>query len=208
MVSGVSDFWDGFYAERDKVWSGRPNGALVREVSNLRPGTAVDLGCGEGADAIWLAARGWEVTGVDVSEVALGRAARHAEAEGVAGRIDWQRLDLAEWTADRRFDLVSVQFLHSPTELPRNRILEAAAAAVAPGGTLLIVGHESFPPWSRHPEPEEPLPTAPEVAAGLGLGQPGWELETADSLEREVTGPDGQTATLADSVLRARRLEC
>ncbi|MGF9663390.1 class I SAM-dependent methyltransferase [Arthrobacter crystallopoietes] len=206
LVSGVSDFWDGFYAERDKVWSGRPNGALVREVAGLGPGTAVDLGCGEGADAIWLAARGWQVTGVDVSEVALARAVRHAEAEGVVGRIEWQRLDLAEWTPDRRFDLVSAQFLHSPTELPRNRILEHAAAAVAPGGTLLIVGHESFPPWSRHPEPEEPLPTAAEVAAGLSLDQGGWELVTVGSLEREVTGPDGQTATLADSVLRARRL--
>ncbi|EMY32290.1 type 12 methyltransferase [Arthrobacter crystallopoietes BAB-32] len=139
--------------------------------------------------------------------MALERAAQHAQEAGVADRIQWRRLDLAGWEPATRFDLVSAQFLHSPVELPRNSVLEAAARAVAPGGRLLVVGHESFPPWSRHPEPQEPLPTAAELAAALGLQSPGWALETVASVDRDITGPEGQTGTLTDSVLRARRLE-
>jgi len=206
VVGGVGEFWESFYSERDQVWSGKPNAMLVREASGLTPGTALDLGCGEGADAIWLASQGWQVTGIDVSAVALERAAQHAADAGVAGRIQWRRLDLADWEPDGRYDLVSAQFLHSPVELPRNGVLSTAARAVAPGGRLLVVGHESFPPWSRHPEPDEPLPTAAELAAALGLQSPAWVLETVDSVTRDVTGPEGEAGTLTDSVLRARRL--
>ena len=198
-------FWESFYSQRDQVWSGRPNAMLVREVSGLPSGTALELGCGEGADAIWLAGKGWTVTGLDMSGLALQRAARHAEEAGVADRIRWLRQDLARWEPQESYDLVCAQFLHSPVELPRNAILTTAARAVAPGGTLLVVGHESFPPWSGHPEPEEPLPTAGELADALGLGSPNWALDTLDSVPREVTGPDGQAATITDSVLRARR---
>jgi SAM-dependent methyltransferase len=200
------EFWETFYAERDQMWSGRPNAMLVRELSGLRPGTALELGCGEGADAIWLAEHGWQVTGLDMSGLALRRAARHAEEARVAERIRWHRQDLTGWEAREQYDLVCAQFLHSPVELPRNAILAAGARAVAPGGRLLIVGHESFPPWSRHPEPEEPLPTAAELASGLGLDGPAWTLETVDSVGRDVTGPDGESGTVTDSVLRARRL--
>lgn len=199
-------FWETFYSERDRIWSGHPNAMLVREVSGLAPGNALELGCGEGADAIWLAGRGWQVTALDVSALALERAAKHAEDAGVADRIQWRRQDLAVWEPREHYDLACAQFLHSPVELPRNAILATGARAVAPGGRLLIVGHESFPSWSQHPEPEEPLPTAAELAAELGLGSPDWELETVDSVEREANGPDGQSGILADSVLRARRL--
>ncbi len=199
-------FWESFYAERDQIWSGRPNAMLVRELSGLRPGTALELGCGEGADAIWLAEQGWQVTGLDMSALALRRAAQHAAEAGVGDRIQWHRQDLTGWEAGEQYDLVCAQFLHSPVELPRNAILAAGARAVSPGGRLLIVGHESFPPWSKHPEPEEALPTAAELAAELGLDGPAWTLETVDSVERAVTGPDGESGTLTDSVLRARRL--
>ncbi|GAB3270780.1 class I SAM-dependent methyltransferase [Sinomonas notoginsengisoli] len=203
---GPSEFWDEFYNERQRVWSGKPNGALVREVSMVAPGRAIDLGCGEGADAIWLAGRGWTVTGVDVSAVALGRAALHAEDAGVAERITWLARDLAEWEPEEAYDLVTASFLHSPIELPREHILLAAVHAVAPGGTLFVVGHTAFPPWAHHPLDDVHMPSADELAGALGLRPDEWEIETSTSEGREATGPEGQTAVLTDAVLKARRL--
>ncbi|WP_030275640.1 FAD-dependent oxidoreductase [Streptomyces sp. NRRL B-24484] len=142
-------FWDSLYGERERIWSGRANGALVREVTGERPGRALDLGCGEGADAVWLAEQGWRVTAVDISAVALGRAAEHAREAGVAGRIEFRRADLAEAFPEGSWDLVCAQYLHSEVELPRDAILRRAAAAVAPGGTLLVVGHAGPPSWQQ-----------------------------------------------------------
>ncbi|MDQ4489975.1 class I SAM-dependent methyltransferase [Sinomonas sp. ASV486] len=203
---GPSEFWDEFYSERQRVWSGKPNGALMREVSMISPGRAIDLGCGEGADAIWLAERGWTVTGVDISAVALGRAAAHAAEAGVADRVTWLVSDLAEWEPEQTYDLVTASFLHSPIEMPRERILLAGTRAVAPGGTLFVVGHTAFPPWARHAHDDAHMPSADELAASLGLRAADWELETSTSEGREATGPEGQTAVLTDAVLTARRL--
>ncbi|MGN6403296.1 SAM-dependent methyltransferase [Sinomonas sp.] len=203
-----SEFWDQFYSERHRVWSGKPNASLVREISMVAPGRALDLGCGEGADALWLAARGWTVTAVDISAVALDRAAQHAEEAGVAQRITWLRRDLTEWTPEGEFDLISAEFLHSPIELPRELILRRASEAVAPGGLLFVVGHVAFPPWSRHGHDEAEqaqLPTAEELAVSLGLRADAWEVETSTSDGREVTGPEGQIAIMTDAVLKARR---
>ncbi|KHL03504.1 SAM-dependent methyltransferase [Sinomonas humi] len=206
-TEGPSEFWNGFYSERERVWSGKPNAALVREVETVAPARALDLGCGEGADAIWLAARGWTVTAVDVSAVALSRARQHAEDAGVTNRVQWLERDLGEWEPEGEYDLVSAQFLHSPIELPRDRILRRAAAAVAPGGLLLVVGHTAFPPWGRHRHADEAeLPTAEELAMSLGLRAGGWEVEATTSEGREVSGPEGQTAVMTDAVLRAWRL--
>ena len=203
----ASEFWDGFYRERERVWSGKPNAALVREIGLVAPGRALELGCGEGADAIWLAQRGWTVTGVDVSAVALERAARHAEEAGVADRTTWVQRDLAEWEPDSEYDLVSAQFLHSPISLPREQILRVAVRAVAPGGLLFVVGHTAFPPWGRHEHEREAaeLPSAEELADSLGLRTAGWAVDAATSEGREVTGPEGQTAVLTDAILKARR---
>ncbi|MEV7177534.1 FAD-dependent oxidoreductase [Kitasatospora sp. NPDC093679] len=147
----VAAFWDTRYGERERIWSGRPNGALVREVSGERPGRALDLGCGEGADAVWLAAQGWRVTAVDISEVALGRAAEHAREAGLADLIEFRRADLAAAFPEGSWDLVCAQYLHSDVELPRDAILRRAAEAVAPGGTLLVVGHAGAPSWQQEP---------------------------------------------------------
>ncbi|MGW6914878.1 class I SAM-dependent methyltransferase [Kitasatospora sp. NPDC054939] len=138
-------YWDARYAENARMWSGNPNPALVREVDGLAPGRVLELGCGEGADAVWLAGQGWQVTAVDVSAVALARAAGHAVDAGVDGRIDWQCRDLGTDFPEGSYDLVCAQFLHSPTDLPRTAVLRAAAAAVEPGGVLLVVGHAAFP---------------------------------------------------------------
>ncbi|TDD60239.1 SAM-dependent methyltransferase, partial [Actinomadura rubrisoli] len=149
-------FWDDRYAQHDHLWSGEPNAMIVREAAGLPPGTALDLGCGEGGDAIWLAARGWRVTAADISRLALERAARHAEDAGVADRVDWRHHDLDASFPAGSYDLVSAQFLHSPAGPPREPILRAAAAAVAPGGVLLIAGHAGPPPWEDGPAPHLP----------------------------------------------------
>src|SRR3712207_6794823 len=134
-------FWEGHYRRRERVWSGRPNPVLVAVVGGLRPGTALDLGCGEGGDAIWLARHGWRVTAVDVSATALDRAAADAAIAGVADNIDFLRHDLSLTFPPGAFDLVSAQYLHSPVEFRRASVLQKAAGAVTPGGLLLIVDH-------------------------------------------------------------------
>ena len=198
-------FWENRYRDAGQTWSGRPNAALVREVAGLPPGHALDLGSGEGGDAIWLAQEGWSVTAVEISPSALALAARNAEAEGVAGRIRWVEADLATWQPDGAYDLVSAQFLHSPVELPREDILRRAATAVGPGGLLLVVGHGEFPPWSSHPHDEAPLPKPEEVLASLALHPDEWTVLTQAMIDRMATGPDGSLATLNDSVVTVRR---
>lgn len=208
---GAAQLWDEMYRSRPRVWSGRPNPQLVAEAAGLPPGKALDLGCGEGADALWLAERGWTVTAVDVSAVALERAAAHAAEAGVGDRVTWLQRDLATWTPEEQFDLVSVQFLHS-TVAPWQPPHRLAANAVRPGGTLLIVGHhpDGLPPWSSHQGGSHAdtgmFFTADQLTAELGIAPPEWIVDVAESREREATGPDGQTAILADAVLRATRL--
>ncbi|HLV75335.1 MAG TPA: class I SAM-dependent methyltransferase [Vulgatibacteraceae bacterium] len=200
------EFWDARYSEHDRVWSGEPNAVLVEEAAGLEPGTALDLGCGEGADAVWLARRGWRVTAVDVSGVALERAARHAEAAGVGDRIDWQRRDLGTSFPEGTYDLVSAAFLHSPGEgLPRERILRDAAAAVAPGGVLLVIGHAGPPPWDPDAHPDAHLPTAEEVLKSLELPEDEWDVLRMGEHERVQTAPDGRVMTRTDNALKLRR---
>lgn len=204
--------WEARYAEDDRaIWSGRPNATLVSVVGDLTPGRAVDLGCGEGGDAIWLAGRGWQVTGVDLSPTAIGRAERAAREAGVPeGRIRWVATDLMAWDGrpwhdDGPADLVSACFLHSPVELDRTTVLRRAAGLVAPGGHLLIVSHADFPPWSaQHGHVHEFLDPEQEVAA-LDLPPDGWTTVLAETRTREATGPDGERAALDDTVVLLRR---
>ncbi|MEU4835232.1 methyltransferase domain-containing protein [Streptosporangium sp. NPDC023615] len=211
-TAAEEEFWDGRYGESERIWSGDPNAALVREVSGMEPGTVLDLGCGEGGDAIWLARQGWRVTAVDISRIALERAARHAAsvagdvAGDVAGRIDWQRHDLATSFPEGTFDLVSAQFLHSPGDMPRERILRAAASAVAPGGVLLIVGHAGPPSWETEPDRYGALPTPREVLESLDLPDGEWEVLVSEEHPRTQTGPDGLPGTRTDNTLKIRRL--
>ncbi len=201
----AAEFWDGFYRDRTQVWSGRVNPVLAQVAADLVPGTALDLGCGEGGDAVWLARRGWKVTATDVSATALLRAASHADAARLGDHITWERHDLARSFPDGTFDLVSAQYLHSPVELPRDRVLRMAADAVAPGGALLIVGHAAFPPWATHPDSAVHFPTPDEVLAGLELRADEWSVVRCESVDRDADGPDGQRGTLSDSIVLARR---
>jgi SAM-dependent methyltransferase len=199
-------FWEGHYRGRDRVWSGAANAVLVDVVGSLPAGTALDLGCGEGGDAIWLAGLGWRVTAVDVSATALERGAAQAAATGVGDRIDFQRHDLARTFPAGAFDLVSALYLQSPVEFPRDRVLQAAARAVAPDGLLLIVTHASVPPWSWNRDPDTRFPTPEEALAALNLSPGGWRTERLGAPERLATGPNGETATVADTVIAVRRV--
>ena len=192
-------FWEDHYRRRGRVWSGRPNPVLVDVVGSLRrPGTALDLGCGEGGDAIWLARQGWRVTAVDVSATALDRAAVDAATAGVADRIDFRRHNLALAFPPGAFDLVSAQYLHSPIEFPRVHVLQEAVSAVRPGGLLLIFDHAAVSPGSWT-VPEETL-------ASLDLSPGEWHTERLEAREREATGPHGQRINLTDNVIAVRRL--
>ena len=201
----TAEFWDSRYAERTAIWSGRPNGHLVSVAAGLSPGDALDLGCGEGADAVWLAARGWRVTGVDISAVALGRAAEAAEAAGVAGRVTLQQVDaLTFHPAPASFDLVTSHFIHLPPELrvPLNARL---AAAVRPGGSLLVVGHHvsDLETTIGRPNLPELFFDAGEIAAALDPAA--WEVVVAAAPERETLDPNGDPVTIRDAVLHAVR---
>lgn len=200
-------FWDERYRSHEAVWSGDPNPQLVAELADLTPGTALDAGAGEGADAIWLASQGWQVTAVDWSRVALDRGAAQAAKLGqdIAGRITWVQEDLATWdTGGTQYALVTAQYLHPPAA-QRETVVARLAGAVAPGGTLLIVGHHPSDLQTTVPRP--PIPerfyTGDDIAAALDPG--GWAIVTNASPARTATDPHGRTVTIHDSVLRAVR---
>ncbi|NJC21436.1 SAM-dependent methyltransferase [Arthrobacter pigmenti] len=199
-------FWDARYGEKHRIWSGNPNPQLVAEASDLEPGTALDVGCGEGADALWLAGRGWQVTGVDISSVALARAAEHEGGlDDGHPPVSWAHHDLTEWTPPAQaFDLVTAQYMHLPTE-QRVPLFERFAEAVAPNGTLLIVGHSlsDLQSEARRPVHQDLYFTAEDIVQLLG---PGWETVVAEDRPREASGPDGAKLAVADAVYRGRRV--
>jgi SAM-dependent methyltransferase len=205
-VNETQEHWDHHYGQRERVWSGRVNQRLAEIAAPLPPGRALDLGCGEGGDAVWLAERGWHVVAVDVSEVALQRATAEARARGVADRIDFVHHDLSATFPAGVFDLVSAQFLHSTIELDRPRILQRAAAAVAGGGVLAVVDHGSAPPTAneeahRHHE----FPSTQEVLDGLDLPAADWEPACVGAADRHGARPDGTEGTWVDNVIVLRR---
>ncbi|MFE3452586.1 class I SAM-dependent methyltransferase [Nonomuraea sp. NPDC059194] len=199
-------YWEERYGGHAAAHGRRPNPQLVTETGDLPPGTALDAGCGEGADAIWLAAHGWRVTAVDIAATALGRAREHAETLGadLAKRIDWVEADLTEWTpAEEHFDLVSTHYAHPAGS--REALFRRLAAAVAPGGTLLIVGHHPSAPQPAVSHASAPRVhfTAEEIAASLDPGR--WEIVVAETRTRSATAHDGHQITVRDAVLRACR---
>ena len=196
--------WEEHYAAKPEVWSGRVNVQLAEIAGQLNGNRALDLGCGEGADAIWLAERGWTVVAVDVSTTALSRARAAAESRGMTERIDFQQHDLTSGFPPGNFDLVSAQFLHSTVEMDRTALLRRAAAVVAPGGTFLIVDHAAAPPWASRIHHHE-FPAAETVLSALELDDSQWQRVHVGSVERFVRGPDGQDATLVDNVIRLMR---
>ncbi|MDO5286124.1 MAG: class I SAM-dependent methyltransferase [Actinomycetia bacterium] len=213
----AAEHWEEKYASTGQRWSGRVNTTLADLVTGLGPGagrTAVDLGCGEGGDAVWLAQQGWRVTAVDIAATAVSRTAEAAAAAGVADLVTPVCHDLETWVCDRPADLVTASFLHSEVPLARAEVLRRAARWLAPGGHLVIVSHafftvEDLPPWSPHselPEHCHGLLTPEQEVAALDLDPDGWRVLLAEVRHREASSPDNsQTATTPDGVVLVQR---
>ncbi|KKE98585.1 class I SAM-dependent methyltransferase [Mycolicibacterium obuense] len=200
----VKAHWEARYGERERVFSGRVNPWLAEVAGSLSPGRALDLGCGEGADAVWLAENGWHVVGVDISETALQRAAEEVAERDLCDRTDFVQMNLSKDFPEGTFDLVSAQFLQSMVQLDRERIFAASARAVAPGGVLIIVDHGAAPPWANLTHDHE-FPTVEGVLAQIDLDPVQWETLRAAPVERNAVGPDGQQAVLIDNLIVLRR---
>lgn len=200
-----AEAWEFRYAESPQRWSGKPNATLVDLVGTLPPGRALDLGSGEGGDAVWLARQGWQVVGVDISPTAAARAQGAAIEAGVDGRTRFEAHDLSTWEPDGPYDLVTASFFHSQEELPRTAILRRAAAAIAPGGHLAIVSHLAPPPWAeQHHHDHSDLRDAAGEVAELALGDE-WEVVIAEERTRSAVSPSGEPAQLADVAVLLRR---
>jgi len=190
--------WNRRYAAVDSLWSAKPNRFLVAEVEGLEPGRALDLACGEGQNAVWLASLGWDVTAVDYADVAVAKGIERAARAGVA--VDFQVGDLLDYVPEARsFDLVLILYLHISSDGLR-LVLERATGALAPGGTLVLVGHDllNLTEGVGGPSDRDLLFTPDEVVARL----PGLEIERAERLLRDV---DGHDRPAIDALVRARR---
>ncbi len=197
--------WDRRYAAKDLVWSAGPNRWVEEVAADLPPGRALDLAAGEGRNALWLAERGWTVTAVDFSAVALRRARSLAGQRlgAAADRVTLVEADLADYVPDGRYDLVISAYLQVPAAL-RARALRTAADAVAGGGLLLVVAHDSDNLAHGTGGPQDPavLYTAGDAAADIAGS--GLRVVTAEARRREVTDDDGVRFAI-DCFLLARR---
>ena len=194
------DDWNRRYEGSELLWTAEPNRFLKAEVESMEAGAALDLACGEGRNAVWLAERGWDVTAVDFADVALEKATRLAEERGVT--VTWVLDDLrAHLPPPASFDLVLVLYLHLPAD-ERRLVLARAAAAVAPGGSLLVVGHHRANLHEGYGGPKDAaiLLVPEEVAAEL----PGLTVERAERVTRGVETADGGRLAI-DALVRARR---
>lgn len=198
-------FWDERYAGSDQLWSGHVNAVVAELAAQLPAGRALDIGCGEGGDALWLAENGWRTVGTDISQVALDRARARADQLGLADRTRWELHDLLAWTPPARaFDLVVAAFMHLPTR-QREQVYADLVEAVAAGGSLIIAGHH---PSDREvvPRPDQPDLFFSEQDLTDMLDADQWEVLVAQARPRTTTHPEtGETVTVHDTVLHARR---
>lgn len=225
MDTFANDYWAQIW-EGDRAQSmanSQPNPHLIGETEGLAPGTALDAGCGAGAEAIWLAARGWKVTAADIASAALDRAAARAVAAGVGG-VAWVQADLSVWEPDTSYDLVTTHYAHP--SIPQLELYDRISSWVAPGGTLLIVGHLHHGPSGtgsdghghgaghghddQHQRGKEHAGNHPPAAASATaaaiterLDPTRWDVETAREVHRNLSSPGGQQVTLHDVVVRA-----
>ena len=205
MTTYDRDFWEARWSQvlrehADRVAGRPPNAHLSAEVGDLRPGSALDAGCGHGADTLWLAARGWQVTAVDFSATALAHARSTAEAVGadIAERIDWVEGDLATWTPrPGHYDLVACLYVHVPGSV--EEMVRRMAAGVAPGGTLFLVGHRPIDPATGAATAAAGQVQVSVESATAALDPGGWELLVAEDRPRAAAGSG------VDAVIRARR---
>ena len=195
-----ADEWNRRYEGPDLIWTAQANRTLMAETGSLEPGRALDLGCGEGRNAVWLASRGWAVTGVDFSDVGLEKARRLAEAQAVV--VEWHLADLRFYEpAPSAYDLVVVLYLHLPAD-GRRAVHAAAASALRAGGTMLVLGHDSSNLSEGHGGPQDPslLFTPDDVVDEL----PGLTVVKAERVVRTVSTEEGER-TAIDALVRATR---
>ena len=203
------DYWEQHWQDAPDT---RPDAAhrppanpyVARLAAELPAGTALDAGCGTGAEAVELAASGWDVVGADVSASALAAAARRAEARKLTGRVSWVQADLTSWEPERLFDLVTTNYAHPA--MPQLAFYSRVATWVAPGGTLLVVGHahdDGATTAHGHHPPEETVVTSADIRALLDPAT--WDIALAEEQPRSMTAPDGSVVTLRDVVVRAVR---
>lgn len=199
------DFWEQLWTKTlrehaDKIALRSPNAQLLTEVAELAPGRALDAGCGNGAEALWLAARGWQVTALDFSAAALAHGRSMAEAAGpdIAARIAWIESDLTAWTVEpQRYDLVVCLYVHVAGSV--EDMVARMANGVAPGGTLFLVGHRPIDPATGAATAAANQVQVSVEAAVAALDTSVWELVTAEERPRAIAG------TGVDAVVRARR---
>ncbi|PXA71653.1 class I SAM-dependent methyltransferase [Cryobacterium arcticum] len=210
------DYWEEHWVQADDPASAVANEStanpyLLRETATLRPGTALDAGCGTGAEAIWLAGQGWRVTAADISANALQRAGAAGAAVGSA--VTWVEADLTTWVPNDRFDLVVTSYAHPA--VPQLAFYDRISDWVAPGGTLLIIGHlhhhdaadgEANGHDHQHDDhpPAEATVTRADITARLDPAV--WRIDTAEEHSRQLDGEEGRVLTLHDVVVRAGRL--
>ena len=198
-----TEYWEQRYSGSERVWSGRVNATMASVVAELSPGTAIDLGCGEGGDVLWLAEQGWAALGLDISATAVGRAREEAAARGLDG-ASFEAVDLDAWEPEpASVDLVTASFFQSNVALDRTAILRRAMTALRSGGRLVSVSHAAPPSWAKdHPAT---MVSVQDETAQLGGSSEEWEVELAEERPRAATAPDGSAGEHLDAVLMLRR---
>ena len=198
-----TEYWEQRYSGSERVWSGKVNATMASVVAELSPDTAIDLGCGEGGDVLWLAEQGWTALGLDISATAVGRARDEAAVRGLDG-ASFEAVDLDAWKPEpASVDLVTASFFQSNVELDRTAILRRAMTALRPAGRLVTVSHAAPPSWAKdHPAK---MVSVQDEAAQLGGHADEWEVEQADERPRAAVAPDGTPGEHLDAVLVLRR---
>lgn len=196
-----SEAWDERYRAADLVWGLPPNRWVEQETAELTPGRALDLACGEGRNALWLAGRGWQVTAADFSQVGLDKGRALEEHSDAATPVQWRRADATVYRPDEPVDLALICYLQLPAE-QRRAAVRNAASALAPGGTLLVIGHDSANLAEGTGGPQDPqvLFTAQDVADDLD--GTGLQIDRAEAVRRPV---EGAPRPAIDALLRAHR---
>ncbi len=182
-----------------------PNARLVEMTSHLTPGDALELGCGNGGDALWLAEHDWNVTALDISQRAVEQLTALAQKTRLTHRLVATQWDLDAGVPSGEFDLVNAHYLHAASHLDRAAVFRAAAHALRPGGHLLVVDHGSIAPWSWNQDPSTHFPSSRELHREIALDPPEWELVRAEADQRIAAGPDGRKAEVTDHILMIRR---
>jgi SAM-dependent methyltransferase len=199
-----TEFWEQHYEKATSETSGRPTAVLEKFVTDRTPGAALELGCGKGDDAVWLAKNGWAVTAIDISATAMGYARANAVRNSVLEKITFDQRDLTTDFPTGSFALVTAQFLESPVVFARNSIINCASRLVAPGGLLLVTSHGSVPSWSWE-KPDKCYPEPKEALENLSLDLTEWTQICVDNLDRLAKGPNGEEGMVLDTVIALER---